>query len=186
MIPHEIIITPLRVDMYIASRSTKVAIFIELTCPNDENIRIRCKEKNNKYAELAITQKDGWKIHILTVVVGSKGFINKDSFSNLAVKLGLDNKNRNLLKCSLSKMSLRCSYVIWINRYNKIMDYYRLKKCDIPAEMWYHSSVPWSVNSGKSIVDGSSGIYMESANLLLSFSPKVALKRRKKRKKLEY
>ena len=36
-------------------------------------------------------------------------------------------------------MAMRCSYVIWINRYNKSMDFRRLMNCDIPDDMWYIS-----------------------------------------------
>jgi len=88
---------------------------------------------------LAYIKNDGWKIHNVTIEVGTKGFINKESYADFAYNLGLDNKTRKHLKNDLSKMSLRCSFVIWINRFNKNMDYSRLQKCDIPPELWFKS-----------------------------------------------
>ena len=63
-------------DLVVCSRSSKHCILIELTCPNDENIDIRRKEKLDKYAHLAYVKNDSWKIHNLTIEVGAKGFLN--------------------------------------------------------------------------------------------------------------
>ena len=146
MLPHDIVVSPLKVDMYIASKLCKIAVFIQLTCPNDENILIRCMETPNKYAHLATTQNEAWTTYIFTLEVGAKGFINRGSFSTLTFNLGFDRKRANKLKSELSKMAVRCSYVIWINRYNKSMDFCRLKKCDIPDDMWYISRKSFLAN----------------------------------------
>ena len=77
MFPHSVIPTPLKPDMYIASVSSKTAIIIELTCPNDENISKWRKLKKANYAHLCHSQNKGWDIYLYTLEVGSKGFIIK-------------------------------------------------------------------------------------------------------------
>ena len=114
-VPNDIILTALKPDLLIISRSMKIIILIELTCPNDANLESWRKKKRDKYAKLRRWVTRGWNLHILSLEVISRGFVLANSFYELCTGLGVDTTKGKSFRDSLSKTALRCSYVIWIN-----------------------------------------------------------------------
>ena len=91
--PYDICATPLRIDSYIISRSTKICIAgPELTAPMEENIMKWNHIKKQKYKDLESDSKD-WEIHTLVLEVGSRGWI-PPSFRHSLRKLGFNPKEK--------------------------------------------------------------------------------------------
>ena len=139
VMPHDVIVSDLKVDLLLISKNSKIVIFIELTCPNDENLEYWNKEKFDKYSELLLNVNPGWTAHLFTLEIGSRGFVLAKSFYNFTNRLGFSGKSSNKLRKLVSSQSLRCSYVIWINRFNKNMDKRRITACKIPNDLLYTS-----------------------------------------------
>ena len=79
----------------------------------------------------------GWQGYLFTLEVGVKGFVVSSSFYRFSNFLGLSSKESKALRDSLSRQSLRCSYIIWLNRNNKMMDKNRLTPLKIKAHQIY-------------------------------------------------
>ena len=60
-----------------------------------------------------------WRVHNLVLEVGGRGFIPL-SFRSCLKKLGFDSPEIKYLSNQCSLMAQRCSYIIWLNRNNKI------------------------------------------------------------------
>ena len=75
--PHDVCLTPLRIDGYIISRTAKICIGIELTSPMEENIARWHGSKLRKYEdEIQVAANlNGWKFHAIIVEVGARGWI---------------------------------------------------------------------------------------------------------------
>ena len=58
-------------------------LFIELTCPMEENMDYWKSKKTSKYSSLSSNLNKGWSSHLFTIEVGAKGFVNNSSFSKL-------------------------------------------------------------------------------------------------------
>ena len=102
-------------DGFIVSRSKKIVIALELTVPMEENIERWHQEKTDRYSKLTCP---GWQFHLLVFEVGCRGFIPARFPSSLR-KLGFNSSETRTLRNSLQLMAQKCSYVIWINRFNK-------------------------------------------------------------------
>ena len=95
-------------------------IFIELTVPFEENIANASKYKIRRYNKLVCRVGacyKGWQCHLLTVEVGSRGFVGA-SCSRALTKLGWRNSKAKLLG-RIGDIARPASYVIWLNRQNK-------------------------------------------------------------------
>ena len=108
-------VVDVRCDGYIISRSKKICIIIELTVPMEENIEYWHSEKRNRYSK--ITSPD-WSFHYLIFEIGCRGFIPTRFFS-LMRHLGFTKAQFRRIYTDLQLLVRRCSYVIWLNRYNK-------------------------------------------------------------------
>ena len=65
-----------RPDGVIWSMSTKAVLWIELTCPWEDNMSKWHFRKNAKYSQLKINcEAKGWKVHPLCVEVGCRGYV---------------------------------------------------------------------------------------------------------------
>lgn len=116
--PHIVCSTPLRIDGYILSLSSRFCIAgPELTVPMEEWIHHWHKTKSKKYQELLDNKAKGWEIFRATLEVGSRGFI-PPSFSGVLKQIGFTSAEVSTLRKRCSLMSQRCSYVIWLNRAN--------------------------------------------------------------------
>ena len=120
VIPSTIVISSLRPDIFIFSKLTKTVIILELTCPCEENMEEWHSVKFNKYNPLASAIKcNGWKTYLFPLEVGARGYCSSTVRSCLS-RLGLSNKIiRSTLK-SLSLVSIRASFQIWLSRIIKI------------------------------------------------------------------
>jgi hypothetical protein len=117
--PPEICATSDRPDMVIWSRSRKRVIVIELTVPSEELVSDAHHRKSLKYESLlAACSAQGWDATLLPVEVGCKGFIGY-SLRHCCIELGITRKATTLLCRLLSKVSLRCSYVLYLSRKNR-------------------------------------------------------------------
>jgi len=130
-VPHDIILTDLRPDLLLISWNEKIIIIIELSCPNDEKLQFRRKEKRDKYSKLKRWVAHGWTCHIFSLEVSSRGFVLANSFFEFCGALGIEGPKKKSLRDTLSKTALRCSYVVWINRFNKKMYKRPITPCDI-------------------------------------------------------
>ena len=118
--PPHILVTTDRPDIVVFSNSTKRVIIIELTCPVEENLEKWREEKRNKYSRLAeaIEGAGSWKATVMTIEVGARGFVSK-AVRSTCMRMGLDHKKTGTMVREMSRMAIRCSHFIWINRENK-------------------------------------------------------------------
>ena len=80
VLPHKAIISGSKPDIFLISDSLKIIIFLELTCPLEENMDHWRSEKTSRYSILSSSLVKGWSSHIFTIEVGAKGFVNNSSF----------------------------------------------------------------------------------------------------------
>jgi hypothetical protein len=81
----------------------------------EENIEHWHVKKLEKYSKLVCP---GWQVHFLILEVGCRGFVPSRVVSLLR-KLGLTSPESRTLCNNLQLVARKCSYVIWINRFNK-------------------------------------------------------------------
>ena len=117
--PIHIAFTQLRPDITIFSNVLRKVILIELTCPCEENMESWHSTKINKYLALKTTiESNGWSVELFAVEVGARGYCSNSVLCYLK-KLGFHNTLlRNNIK-NLSKLSMECSFCIWLVRNNK-------------------------------------------------------------------
>ena len=90
-----------------------------MTSPIEENIQQRNCDKRKKYEGLIEGCKgNGWKAHLFCVEVGARGFVADSLFGSMR-KLGMTNREVNETRYKVSKIALRCSYAIYIQRERK-------------------------------------------------------------------
>ena len=118
-VPPEIASTELRPDICIHSIKAKKVCFIELTSPAEENINAWKNKKRVKYTELVEeARKTGYKAACRTIEVGCRGFVSQSSM-NVFSMLGFRGKDLTSVRRDLSRIAIRCSHFIWLNRDNK-------------------------------------------------------------------
>ena len=81
----------------------------------EENIEKWHVDKMTKYQKLVCP---GWKVHLMVLEVGCRGYVSSRVVSLLR-KLGLTAPESKTLRDNLQLIARKCSYVIWINRFNK-------------------------------------------------------------------
>ena len=122
--PHDICPTPTKIDGYIISRKRRICIGIELTCPMEENLEKWHVIKKEKYDNEISTEaaKNGWRFDKLILEVGARGFVPKH-VSKACNQLELPAKQTTN---QLSLVAQKCSDVLWINRFNKDFQPWRI------------------------------------------------------------
>jgi len=126
LFPHEVAVSSLRPDGVLVSRESKKCIILELTSPLEENIQAWHSKKTEKYmSEIAAQCNPGWTIDVLAVEVGAKGWI-PPSFFRAFKKLGFPSARTTKLTDDCSILARKCSYLIWINRFNKQFEPWRI------------------------------------------------------------
>ena len=89
----------------------------------EENLVKQHSSKQRKYEELASeAAQNGWRFEKLIVEVGARGFVPSHVHKALT---RLDIKAKALIN-KLALLAQKCSYVIWINRFNKDFQTWRL------------------------------------------------------------
>ena len=117
--PSEIVEDSKRPDGVIWSCSSKIVIWIELTCPWEENMTIRHAQKKSSYNQLRINcEAKGWKVYPLCVEVGCRGHVAQ-SFHYMCKVLGFTKAEEKELKFCLEKTAQHCSHAIFVHRYVK-------------------------------------------------------------------
>ena len=81
----------------------------------EENIERWHVEKLEKYSKLVCP---GWQVHLFVLEIGCRGFVSS-RVSSIFRKLGLNASESRVLRDNLQLVVRKCSYVIWINRFNK-------------------------------------------------------------------
>ena len=118
LIPPEIICTSQRPDIFLWSKKIKTAIALELTCPIEENVIAARRRKVTRYmpALIASLQRAGWQAQLLTLEIGSCGFVACSARHALRT-IGVSHLSRVLSTSGM--FSRRCSYFIWLSRNNR-------------------------------------------------------------------
>ena len=112
-IPAEIASTKFRPDCVIFSRSKRVIILVELTCPSEKNLTWSARRKHMKYAQLVHRLSRTWTTVFHTVEVGSRGWV---AFSMKRFLKRLGAKHARWVCSDVSAIARRCSYLIWLKR----------------------------------------------------------------------
>ena len=121
--PYVVCQTSTKIDGYIISHEKKVCIGLELTCPMEENIVQWHSVKQDKYEEITReAAKNGWRFEKLVIEVGARGFIPQHVFTSFKK---LDLRPKALIN-RLTLLAQKCSYVIWLNRFNQDFQTWRL------------------------------------------------------------
>ena len=114
--PVHVVPTSQRPDIVLISNKIKHIIMIELTSPMEENIAIRNDFKRKKYEGLVDECKQaGWIADLFCIEVGARGFIS-NSVNFTLKRLGFSWKTINRYRNTVSKVALRCSYAIYLQR----------------------------------------------------------------------
>ena len=113
--PPEIYSTSERPDIIIWSKTKRVVLMIELTCPAEEGISAAVDRKKNRYDDLLRKIPSVWKPSLLTIEVGARGFVGH-SMKSCLTKLGISIRLKDKLCKTLSLVSAKCSYAIYLAR----------------------------------------------------------------------
>lgn len=117
--PVNICATAERPDIVIWSKESKRVIIIELTVPAEENVADAHYRKTIKYESLvASCLSQGWKTTFLAIEVGCKGFVGF-SIVKCCKVMGMSKRDTSRLTKLLSRVALRCSYLIYLSRNNR-------------------------------------------------------------------
>jgi hypothetical protein len=123
--PHDICAMEDRPDAYILSREEKICILgPEMTSPMDDNVFKWHMTKRTKYSD-KVSHVQGWTFFDLALEVGALGWI-PPSTKHLLKVLGFSNKEIKVITKDLQYLARKCSYVIYINRFNKDFHPWRL------------------------------------------------------------
>ena len=94
----------------------KTAIIVELTVYFETNFKDAQKRKEAKYTELVEeVEENDFVMDLITLEVGSRGFVNHESFRRLREVVATP-KQLNDLLLSVSKLAIKGSFQIWTCR----------------------------------------------------------------------
>ena len=100
-------------DGVIWSTSAKTVIWIELTCPWEENMTTWHYKKMSNYNQIKIdAEARGWNVYPLYVEVGCRGYVGK-TFDYVKRVLGFTKAEARQLKQTMEYTALLCSYTIF-------------------------------------------------------------------------
>ena len=109
--------TDLRPDLVVYSELKRDAIIIELTVPFETNFRKAQERKQSKYHEvLEEVKNNGFVVDLITVEVGSRGFVCLDGFYQLRDMILATRKQIQHLLVNVSAAAIKGSYNIWTSR----------------------------------------------------------------------
>ena len=116
VVPVFLAVSTLRPNILIFWRSTEKVIIIGLACPCEENMSQWHKEKSQKYYPLCCSiRSNGWSVYFYAIEVGAQGFCAESVRSYLHC-VGFSNRLCRKSLQTLSSVSLRCSFEIWLCR----------------------------------------------------------------------
>ena len=112
--PPEIASTTQRPDIVIYSKSNKIVVLVELTCPLEDRISTAHELKKDRYLELNCRCHGGTAFHF-PVEVGSRSFVVY-SLTSCLQKLGFPSYLAKKARNECSKIALRASCSIYLQR----------------------------------------------------------------------
>ena len=116
LFPFQLALTKLRTDIVLFSKSAKRAVLLELTCPCEEHMESSHSQKLIKYTPFAnVIEDNGWAVDLFAIEVGARGYSSR-SLSICLKRLGFNNKNVQKTTKSLSCISIKASFYIWLAR----------------------------------------------------------------------
>jgi hypothetical protein len=114
--PPEVASTAQRPDIVLLSRSAKLAVCLELTCPTEERVLIAHELKADKYAHLIPeAAQNGWRLNVWPVEVGCRGCV-AFSMAKALRAFRFPRSQQLLIKQQLEDVALRCMYYIFCSR----------------------------------------------------------------------
>ena len=117
--PFQIALTELRPDIVIFSKALRRVVLLELTCPCEENMTTWHATKLSKYSTLLeAIRNNKWYVDLFAVEVGARGYPST-SVKRALQKLGFSNRLSNKTVKTLGRISMECSFFIWIHRNTK-------------------------------------------------------------------
>jgi hypothetical protein len=118
--PQDVAITSAKPDVVIISRSSKICLIWELTCPIEENIESWHTKKLQKYEnEIRQNLTRGWTLHIFAGEIGAVGWIPPSFGTDLRRIFGFARSDLKSLLDACQLIARKCSYIIWLNRGNR-------------------------------------------------------------------
>ena len=115
-IPHDIVVTAFRPDIFLYSYTGKKCILVELTVPFEDRVFIAAEGKARKYKDLQYQIiSAGYDCRIYTVEVGCRGNYAA-SLHDCLMDLGFPRKHANRVCRSAKTAPLRCSCYIYLKR----------------------------------------------------------------------
>eukprot|EP01116_Phalansterium_solitarium_P023925 TRINITY_DN8601_c0_g4_i1.p1 TRINITY_DN8601_c0_g4~~TRINITY_DN8601_c0_g4_i1.p1 ORF type:complete len:134 (+),score=19.74 TRINITY_DN8601_c0_g4_i1:234-635(+) len=110
MFPPEVASTGKRPDLLLLSPSEKIALCIELTVPNEENVHNAHASKAKRYKELEEeAAANGWRLSTWPIEVGARGFVAWSTWYFLKALF-------TAIKRQLELVALRCSFYLFVSR----------------------------------------------------------------------
>ena len=132
--PSFIAITSSRPDIVIYSVLKKTVILIDLTSPCEENFEDCHFDKIARYEALCVSiRENGWRHHLFAIEVGARGY-SAYNVRSCFCRLCLNTKETNVVLSELTSTAIQCSFVIWLNRDNKIWNEQATSTFDIPKK----------------------------------------------------
>ena len=105
-----------------------------MTSPCEENFQDRHFDKIARYEALCVSiREDGWRHHLFAIEVGARGYCAYNVCSCFR-RLGLNTKETEVVLSELTSTAIQCSFVIWLNRDNKIWNEQATSTFDIPKK----------------------------------------------------
>lgn len=107
----------LRPDLVAYSEETKTAVIVELTVCFETNFQEARARKEEKYSELVEeVEQNGFVVDMITLEVGSRGFVNFDSFRNFRDAVGASQRELQELLLSVASSAIKGSFAVWTSR----------------------------------------------------------------------
>ena len=83
-------------------------------------LKIANFDKIARYEALCVSiRENGWRHHLFAIEVGARGYCAYNVRSCFR-RLGLNTKETKVVLSELTSTAIQCSFVIWLNRDNKI------------------------------------------------------------------
>ena len=115
--PQHIVTTDTRPDIVIWDDTSKAIHLVELTVPFETGFVEAQERKRTKYQPLLEEcQKSGFTASLITIEVGSRGFLNTDSFNQLYQLIKSNKSPRTDFEKKIVRTCLICSFDIWCKR----------------------------------------------------------------------
>ena len=107
---------PLTSDQTLSSGMPHLSDLLELTVPFETNISHAAKRKIDRYKELKSACSSTHRASIITLEVGSRGFLNMEGFQQLYKLLRVKARTKQLFEITVIKEVITCSHIIWCQR----------------------------------------------------------------------